>query len=895
MINDLDAEDPQLLTNFLDNKIRKIIIAESGVTTGFAIGDVVISDTISPNFRNHSNLTTGITIQIMEPYSLTLPDRMFMASRELGTQNWRLAPFILQLEFRYIKADGSLYNPTGTQKLIKVYQVMITDFDAQLTEVGTKYDVTAAITGNLGFRDAYHIMPQSHRVQTDQGTDQNAGLTVPTGDNTVGSFFDNVGTTINRMYIKLRQNNSTGARLPVLIYKFFVEPDLAKQKIIFSPEANARRASFTTGNTNVGEITVSRGISVSQLVDDILASLEDATYFVQPYADGGLVRIPVIECVTKNVGWDLITNDYVREFNFYIKTKLSNRPIPFQQYGQDIQDSPNLQARRLQEVQKTLKKRYDYFYTGLNTEIISCDIKFNQLHIIPTPLVDVTPPMAPSSAATVNPNNPSITGQTPVASIQSNLNEGRRNRAQAVAAGSAILNDVNAGDNPNTPDAVRQTIAAREQAEEVLRAAASESVVPFEGNEDAQRRLQGIINNSAEGQALRSRLAQSQAENARLATRREYAEDINRQLTKKILELSYHADPRDIINSMTRPTNIESASGNNAVSATRPMVSSILSQIYDRGGQHLLEIDLEIRGDPYWLGRTALERSTELLAIFNRTPSTNTPTPTPTPAAGSTPAGAAAASTGQTAGASQVDRDDQDANILLRFRAGTPPKEDTGFMNLSEGSTFFYGIYTIIEVTHEFKQGKFTQKLKGTRDLLINIEQLRLADPVENSRTQPQQVPTAQAAQSTTPGTPGQPTSNAALQNPNASPANLERSTQATEVGGGQTTSASGGYISGNSPEAIAARRAELAPLRAENLNEEFAGGRGRAPQGNVADLIGSTSRTTSLTGEGGLRDPANSILGPRQRLSASEIESLGVRQSVIDEVTARNRAAAGR
>jgi hypothetical protein len=63
---------------------------------------------------------------------------MFLASKELGTQNWRLAPFLLQLEFRYIKSDGTLYTPTGTQKLIRVYQLMITDFDAQLTETGTR-------------------------------------------------------------------------------------------------------------------------------------------------------------------------------------------------------------------------------------------------------------------------------------------------------------------------------------------------------------------------------------------------------------------------------------------------------------------------------------------------------------------------------------------------------------------------------------------------------------------------------------------------------------------------------------------------------------------------------------------------------------------------------------
>jgi len=742
MINDLDAEKPDLLNDFLTNKIRKIVIAESGVTTGFAIGDVEITDAISANFRNRSNMTTGIRIQIMEPYSLTLPDKMYQASQALGVRNWRLAPFLLQMEFRYIKQDGSLYTPSGSQKLIKVYQLLITDFDAQLTEVGTKYDVQAGVKGNLGFRDAYQIVPQSHRVTVEPGeTDRQFG--VSSGDNSVGTFFTALGDRISKMYVELRKNNTTGHKLPLMVYKFIVEPALANQEINFEEESNSRRQHFSRSNSNTGVILVSRGISVSQLVDDLLASLKDPNFFIQNLDQGGLIKIPVIECVTRNVGWDLLTNDYVREFTFFIRLKTSNRPVPTSQYGQTIQSNPDLQQSRMQEVAKNLKKRYDYFYTGLNTEIISCDIKFNQMHIIPQPLLQVTTPMTYASANRVSANDPNLTGEIPV----SQFAQAQSQATQQLQTISTQLNTLGSDRNVNEDELARQAAelaTRRQQAEERLRSITSQSIVIFEDTQNLRTLLEPVTNTGAQAAQLREIAQRVATQNAARAATREFVEDINLPIRNNMLELSYYADPRDVLNSFARPTVIEAGGGNNQPQGTRPMVTSILSQIYDRSGQHLLEVDLEIRGDPYWLGVTDLERTQELLGFLKSLEANGS-----LPERLGVPTGGDAGRTSFSRDG-LVDKHDQDANILLRFRAGSPPKEDTGFMNLNEGSTFFYGVYTVIECVHEFKSGKFTQRLKAFRDVLINVDQLRAAERTAVSATQPQQVPTVTPSNTST-------------------------------------------------------------------------------------------------------------------------------------------------
>jgi hypothetical protein len=871
MINDLDAEDPKLLENFLTNKIRKIVIAETGVTTGFAIGDVEITDAISANFRNRSNMTTGLRIQIIEPYSLTLPDKMFQASQALGVRNWRLAPFLLQMEFRYIKQDGSLYTPSGSQKLVKVYQLLITEFDAQLTDVGTKYDIQAGVKGNLGFRDAYQILPQSHRVEV-QLTDSDKTFGVSFGDNRVGTFFTALGKKISEMYVELREKNITGHKLPLMIYKFIVEPDLAKEDINFVPTANSRRNSFTVPQSNTGQILVSRGISVSALVDDLLASLKNPNFFIQNMDEGGLVKIPAIECVTRNVGWDLLTNDYVREFTFFIRLKKSNRPVPTSQYGQAVQSDPNLQQSRMQEVAKNLKKRYDYFYTGLNTEIINCDIKFNQMHIISQPLLQVTTPMTYASSNRVSPNDPNLTGEIPVGQ----LGQAQTQATQQLQTISTQLSSLNSDRNNDEEALARQATelsTARAEAEKRLERIAKQSIVPFEVDQELRALLSRVANTGAEAATLRDIAQRVATQNAARAATREFVEDINLAIRNNMLELSYYADPRDIQNSFARPTVIEAGGGNEQggtptqSAGTRPLVTSILSQIYDRPGQHLLEIDLEIRGDPYWLGITDLERTQELLGFLETLRTGGSlPDTLGVPTAGN-------AGTTSFSRAGLVDKHDQDANILLKFRAGSPPKENTGFMDLNDGSTFFYGVYTVIECMHEFKSGKFTQRLKAFRDVLINVDQLRAADRTAVNATQPQQVPTTQPGQA---DSAGQTPANTAKQNPNASPANIQRSQDATDVS--VSPSANGASISANSRQAQI--NADNETLLAQTRNENFVGGRGRAPDSGV-----------DPSGERGLRDP--SALRPEDRLTTREAETRigGVHTSYLEARRQENLA----
>lgn len=700
MVNDLDAKDPQIGSKILNNQVRTIIVAESGVTVGFNITEVIIQDSLSPNFRSRSNLTTDISFKLLEPYAMTLPDRLYASSKLLGIRNWRLAPMFLQLEFRYIKNDGTIYQPKGDQKLVKLYSLLIIDFDSQVTAGGSIYDIKCSAQNNLGFRDFFQILPKSQNITL-------------TASNTVQDFFQNLGRTITDLNLRARQQAGTSRVLPAVIeYKFVVrDPELQTQEIDWNPQKNQRRTSFKGGTG--GEITVARGIGVSALVDDILSSLKDKDFF-NANKQAGLFKIPIIECVTEIIAWDTALQDYVRRFTYVIGLKQSPRPVPYKEIAQEFEGNSNKQLARLQVLSQNMKKSYEYLYTGKNTEILNLDIKFNQLHVIVEPVMATVPDPQSTDSAQVNPRQQALKD---------------KQQAETIVKESQQVEPVG-----NSEEFFNRLAAAQEQiarSDAILNDINNNSIIPLDPTSNV---AEFFKKSTSSEQQLAAEAAATEIQNIRKNVNAQkgktlFAEDVSRQL--QALKLSFASDPRDMQN-----TQVRSVAGTSQFEdeTTRPIVSSILTQIYDRVGSQMLEIDMEIRGDPYWLGITDVERAQELFNVIRQITQ-----PTGQAAEPNTGSSATAASNNQKL--NFVQTFDADTTILLKFRAGAQPDIETGFQQLSTESDFFYGIYTVIQVDHEFKDGKFTQKLKGHRDTLIDLSVIRGAELTTVNQTQPQVLP----------------------------------------------------------------------------------------------------------------------------------------------------------
>jgi hypothetical protein len=766
LVSDTDARKPDIGNLVYTNQVPTFILARSGVTTGLNITELEIRDAVSSSFRNRNNATTEINFTIVEPYGMTMVDKMYNASQTLGVQNWRMAPLILTLEIRGRNPDGTPHSNTQVQKF---YSMVITDMDGTLVSTGTTYKIRAVVQNTLGFTDQYYMLPSNLTLRVGAGgiapgtivtttpTAGNAPASAPVApqvlDGTVGQFFQVIGQLMSDFYVRTRLDSPELATTPVVLYEFTVDEQLAAQMINMSAFSNRRRQAFN-GTSDTQEIHVNR-LGVSELVDDILSSITDPEFFTAN-AQVGTIRIPRIECAVEYVGWDNLMNDYIKKFTFSIGILETIRAIPTVAHGEYFQLTPQNARTRLEGMRNIIRKAYPYLYTGMNTEVLNLELTFNNLHIIPLPMHNgrtITPAQEGQSLAI---RTQELQRQYRVASAAADRTQADAILPQLQALGSTptttnlppdVLNVLAARSfalqdetGMSQADPIQAVVsdltatqdAARAARERLLDIRAS-SLVVFDP-ESVPTMLRDRATRSPEAVARARQIAQARTASPVTARpRNPFVEDVSVNI-REPGRLSYAASPRDIANNLARPSNIQDATQGDV----RGIYSTILAQMYDRPGLQLTEIDMEIRGDPYWLGESNLERVNQITEyVRTRGVAAVGAAASSLPPASGIPA-SFARSAGLDTGILYADYYTKDAAFLLLFRAGNTPSETTGYMNFDTGSrenqsVFFNGVYIALEVTHVFAQGKFTQRIRAVRDALTNLDVVAQAPAVAPS------------------------------------------------------------------------------------------------------------------------------------------------------------------
>ena len=112
-----------------------------------------------------------------------------------------------------------------------------------------------------------------------------------------------------------------------------------------------------------------------------------------------------------------------------------------------------------------------------------------------------------------------------------------------------------------------------------------------------------------------------------------------------------------------------------------------------------MNVELEIRGDPYWMGNgNVVDDAVTAINLVNG----NVPQPYNAIAPAGQRASYLASST----------------MFILSFRTGENYNEATGLMQFDSSSQFYNGAYVVTEVTNTFRQGSFTQTLSAYKDPL---------------------------------------------------------------------------------------------------------------------------------------------------------------------------------
>jgi hypothetical protein len=699
--NRVDERNPN------SSNLAKTVIAESGVTAGFNIVELITKQSGGADLKKRNMwAATEFEMTVSEPLGLSLFDKIYFASQNIHTINHMLCPYFIEIWFTGYDEDGNI---AADQLFYNMYRVIFRDCEATTTQVGTTYHIKFNVDNSVS---------ETNQIATPQ-----AGLNITCV--TLGDFFDQFETSLNGQQPQL--NNDGVHRIT---YKFDypsawrtwnIRPADTDKHVSRNSEMDAHSNFFGLGKGTV--IKVNKGQAIESVINFVVYLCQEAQDWITGASvpgggnqtDHGIIGYVSVYGSTKITGFDPTTRDYTREITYTLFRTESTKSYVDMQSALEAQKPTTQEAKLRYLVQNNrLAKRYDYIYTGLNTEVITFDFKMNMTWAFAQPTWNQGNSYGQyATPALVNP--PSFDNQRA-------KNVLATDKVGAVSSQAAILDQspTNLGDLA----AGTQTAASRQSIEQAIANGQINPTRSIPGNlspapttSSPSPRDNVIFFNQSNGQLA---LTANQQKNAayrqleagvnnyidsRTASKATaYVEDTNINtdiLNNPPLPLVAIFDPKPSLqNAQQNSDQTKTPPDNNAQAFAKGtgFVGAIFGNIFSDGTKEFQTIELGIRGDPWWMAQSNIKLNSLALQLTNNT---NGSTPT---------------TNSQEQQASFLGGDNC---FLLEMRVGVVIDEETGLAKSNnQGADFFTGIYMVTDVTNMFRDGKFTQTLKARKDIL---------------------------------------------------------------------------------------------------------------------------------------------------------------------------------
>tara|TARA_B100000963_G_scaffold45112_2_gene33598 strand:+ start:1477 stop:4230 length:2754 start_codon:yes stop_codon:yes gene_type:complete len=645
---------------------RVVVMAESGVEAEINIQTVNQSLVLAfKGNRDRSGLANMFSMNLVEPGGATFFNRIILAANRLGIENHLHACYLLELKF-----IG--YNPDGTVDEDMVgpfyYVCNMTGLTFDYADGATSYRADLIETHQEAFR------PQMLHLKQDMGT---------FSASTFGEFLQTFQERLMEQELS-RVTQSTTISYPTE-YKFDVDAGDEEWKSWAFGSSTQGGTSTDLGGTSVtgtGKLsfTFEKGTAVSDAI--IVALLHTDNMRKLPTAKGGfhkesanqgeakaltfadLSKWYVFRTETKYLKYDYLQKRYQKEMTYKIKShvvsELIHDPLSYDQVLKD----PSLQKRRIGEIFKKglLAKRFDYTYTGLNTEVLSLDVSLQNTYFQLQAL-----------------NHGYMTSR-----IQNVSPEGGPTEELNILRGQSInlANDINK---------LKSEVSNKQNELEKLRGTRTEQEIASGFNEGRFADLENSITRNkleikrlAEKKVETDRLWKEEYKNLPQGTARELAPVSKRYITQSELLGGAQPEETDKVLPLTFDDNqIKSKATGDATPDSKNQGAFMLGavEINLNSMADLVQQMISVRGDPYWLGAPkGMRTSTE---------------------------GANYATGG--------------VHYFLNMNFPTYPDQESGLMDVAEQNFGIIGMYRVTRVDATYSDGQFTMTLQSFRDVNTNV------------------------------------------------------------------------------------------------------------------------------------------------------------------------------
>ena len=406
----------------------------------FFFTNLSINTIIGLNDTSRSSNAIDLKFSIVEPYGMTLLDRLIATSVGLGGPNYTQQPYLLQIDFFGIDDSGLLTQLTNQRKRIPI---KIIDFKIKVGKAGAEYDVscvpynhTAMTTYNISSPGSFEVTASTVKEFFDTAADSSSAASLAdknrleTNLTNAQSALESANTSTLRSKPVLVENaaknvaaaeqalNTANYNIKsfadawnrwhqdVKIAKiakvnneiaFNIDPEIANSKIV---DADGKTTSpgqtpMTNDAGKKAEAKVQTGAAKSSnnyqsskkafhvaQGDNIVKIIEDVVRQSE-YVRSQLIN----DTETKKL--DLPQNKDFNWFKVIPQVELKSFDAGRNEYAtKTTYHVKKYTAKNIKHPQVPASgppkpvKEYNYIYTGLNTDIIDFDIEFNAAYYV---------------------------------------------------------------------------------------------------------------------------------------------------------------------------------------------------------------------------------------------------------------------------------------------------------------------------------------------------------------------------------------------------------------------------------------------------------------------------------------------------------------------------------
>jgi hypothetical protein len=713
-----------------------VVIAETATTGRFILSDMSWESAVAPNALTTVAYHGSGDMKILEPLGMSLFDYIRAASYEVGIENHLDARFLLEVE---ILAENYLTEKNTDSPFKYIWPIMLiaTEVKGTFSEKGTEYNIKFVHVGGHAQTDLVQPIKETITVEGVQNLKQ---------------YFEQLQQTLEEReftYAEARQKaggkRSPGGLNPAKSddyhdeYHFILEPRLEKPDYTFTTKGPADRGiqgswtNYLPWTTNRWNITARPGTTIMQQITNVMQSCKNiadilpgrpkpATADASGSSDrsaenmkgmlSNVYQFFRVETHSVYKSYDYIRGRYAVKHVFLIF--LADQPNMYQ-YPDEI-DLLNILSNR-EKVELKLKyyvqegllqKVYYYAYTGLNSDILKVDIQFNQSYSLPS-FTQIWTDRGQTGVGMMNLQNynkrvsPFVHRDDKGA--RKAISELTATKETLLSQAKGMLNNDGTLKNETSTGAAK--IKRKQEYDELQRKIKKIDDEILKRKADLA--TMSIPSTTVNGINNRSELLNS--------LKGSYAEDIN---FKKLL------DETSLSQMPSHRARMEIDSISESIDIVKEENEKLMEKIFavQLSPRDLLELELEIIADPFWLGvpNIILQGKNGLNKIelpsktdYDIRTKLNTVMP------GIDPEWATKESVWGKYGGGQDQAQAQwyKGSPLFYFNTQVPDGEFKNDMIQFNANDQIVGIYMVKHVVNEFKNGLWTQKLKSVRDVTI--------------------------------------------------------------------------------------------------------------------------------------------------------------------------------